>query len=507
VAFRVGNDLKRVSVDGGAVRTIGAIGELALPGSWSAEDTILYTGEDGVYELPANGGAPQRLTRSDRQAGERGHRFPQLLPGRRGVLLATPKGSSVLWSESLIVAQPLDGGERKILIEGGSDPRYLPSGHIAFARRGALWAAPFDAARLEVVGAPVIVVEDIMHAEAGRNSGLNTGTAQFSVSASGALAYVPGGVFPEDEFSLTWVDGSGKAEPLSLPPAQYVHPRISPDGRRLAYVTGTAGLGTGQIWVYDIAREVPVRLAGAGDAFAPVWSPDGTRLAFSRVGGGLYWTYADGRGSPQLIGSTDGTFGVLMQPSSWSSGDVLAFVGPAGPRAPQAIWTVRMDGASEPALFTSTESVAARHPVFSPDGRWVAYSASEPGGAGPSDVYVRPFPEGAPLQRISLEGGREPTWSGDGRQLFYTVPVGLRQGNRPMMVVDVATEPVFTPSRARLLFEGNYGGTDPVRNYDVAPDGERFLMVQPLEAAQEPVTSIELVLNWLTELEQRVPAP
>jgi dipeptidyl aminopeptidase/acylaminoacyl peptidase len=420
------------------------------------------------------------------------------------VLLATPKGSSVLWSESLIVAQPLDGGERKVLIEGGSDPRYLPSGHIAFARRGALWAAPFDAARLDVVGAPVIVVEDVMQAEGGGNTALNTGTAQFSVSASGALAYVPGGIFPEDEFSLTWVDGSGQAEPLPLPPASYVHPRISPEGRRLAYVLGTAGLGTGgQIWVYDIAREIPVRLAGAGNALAPVWSPDGTRLAFSGYGGGMYWTYADGRSPPQPIGSMDGTVGVL-QPSSWSSGDVLAFVGPAGPTGPRAIWTVRMDGASEPALFASTESPAG-HPVFSPDGRWLAYAASEP-GAGPSDVYVRPFPGGVPLYRISLDGGFQPTWSADGRQLFYTAP-DPQQGNQPMMVVDVATEPEFTPSRARLLFEGHYGGSTPVRNYDVAPDGARFLMVQPLEAPREPVTSIELVLNWLTELKQRVPAP
>jgi hypothetical protein len=216
----------------------------------------------------------------------------------------------------------------------------------------------------------------------------------------------------------------------------------------------------------------------------------------------MYWTYADGRSPPQPIGSMDGTVGVL-QPSSWSSDDVLAFVGPAAPRGAFAIWTVRMDGASEPAPFASTESPAG-HPVFSPDGRWLAYAASEPGGAGPSDVYVRPFPGGVPLHRISLDGGFQPTWSADGRQLFYTAP-DPQQGNQPTMVVDVATEPEFTPSRARLLFEGHYSGSTPVRNYDVAPDGARFLMVQPLEAPREPVTSIELVLNWLTELEQRVP--
>ncbi len=175
-----------------------------------------------------------------------------MLPGRRAILFnaangAVPSG----WD---IVVQPLNGGESKVIVEGGSHPRYVSSGHIVFARNGALLAVAFDPVRLQVTGAPVVVVESVMHGEGGASGSMNAGGAQFSISDTGSLAYVPGGTYPRASNSLVFVDRNGVTEPLpGLPPtpAEHLFPRFSPDGTRLTYSVG--GFGDLQIWVYDIA--------------------------------------------------------------------------------------------------------------------------------------------------------------------------------------------------------------------------------------------------------------
>jgi serine/threonine-protein kinase len=502
VGFAVGSDLKRVSIDGGEVRTIAFAGDRAnLRGftDWTADDTILIEAATGVFEVPANGGEVTQLTRTDRAANEPFHPYPQMLPNRRGLLFSVASG--VVPSGWTIVVQPLDGGERKVVIEGGSQPRYVSSGHIVFARNGALWAVPFDVERLEASGAAAIVVEDVMHAERSAHPELRNGAAQFSVSSDGALAYVPGGLYAEPANSLVWADRSGATEPLPLPPGSYAYPRVSPDGTRLAYTAGVSGYDN-RLWTYDLALDVPLALTSA--AIAPVWSSDGTRLAFFG-GEGLLSISADGRGTPQPIGASEGTARARF-PSSWS-GDVLAFVtAPAGRSPIPGVWTLRMDGANQPEPFVQTDSASAG-PAFSPDGKWLAYSAAA-GADSPPDIYVRPFPEGAPVQRISTDGGWAPLWSPDGRQLFYRSPVaGEPFTTSRWMVVDVVTQPAFRPSRPRLLFQGSYADELYVRNFDITPDGERFLLVQLREMEPQPATSIDIVLNWFTELQERVPTP
>ena len=499
VGFVVGTELKRVPIEDGEVRTIATSGPSFAAGgaSWTEDDTILVPGSEGIYELPANGGNLVQLTQVARSAGELAHEYPQMLPGKRGLLFNVVNQSSVP-SDWAVVVETLDGSKRRLVVEGGSYPRYVPSGHIVFARHGAMLAVPFDASRLSVNGAPVVVVEDVMHGEGGRNSELNFGTAQFSVSNTGSLAYVPGGIYPEEPNSLIWVNRTGEVEPLPLPSHRHLWPRFSPDGTRLVYATG--GFGDTQLWVYDIELEVSIALTSTGENFEPVWSPDGTRLAFSRLGedGGLFWVAADGSGAPEPIHE-----GVRGDPSSWSTDNVLAFVSRAGPEEPRGIWTLLMDGESEPEPFLESESDWL-YPDLSPDGKWIAYTSAE---TGRDEVYVRPFPAGAPVQRISSDGGEAPLWSRDGRQLFYRM-FDKETDTEKFMVVDVVTEPAFARSAPRLLFEGAYDTTTPVRSYDISPDDQRFVIrtSSGIEVEPQPVTSINIALNWFEELKRLAPA-
>ena len=500
VGFFNGFRFKRVSLESGEVRTITTSGleGFSVGGSWTTADTIVLSTGEAVWEVPADGGTLNRLT----APGAGLHiLYPELLPGAGALLFNVQTGLTTPPSEWNIVVYSLDTHDRKVVVEGGSDPRYVPSGHILFVRLGTLMAVPFDVERLEATGPPVAVLEDVLHAERGGHANLNTGAAQFSVSHSGTLAYAPGGIYPVNEHPLVWLDRSGTSEPLSLPPRAYLDPRFSPDGTRLVYMQGVEG--DRQLWVYDIALETPTRLTAAGENLWPVWSPNGTRLAFtSRVEGRfpMFTMAADGSGEPQRITASDGGF---EQPGSWSSDDVLAFVQGTD------IWTVSMDGDGSPQPFVE-DPFRTWWPAFSPDGRWLAYASDE---TGRPEVYVRPFPAGEPGYRISTAGGRSPVWSADGRQLFFRV-VSERQVAE-MMVVDVRTDAVFTRSQPRKLFEsaapraaglpGEFIRTVPSRAYDISPDGQRFVIPDEDHYEQQPATSINIVLNWTKELLERVP--
>ena len=387
----IDTQLKRMSLDSGEIRTIARSGPEFVPqgASWTTQETILLPSGDAIYELPATGGSLSRLTTFDSTQGER-LVYPELLPGGRAVLYNVALGE--VPSQWDIVVESLDTGQRRVVVEGGSDPRYISSGHIVFVRTGSLMAVPFDVARLEVTGAPVVVVEDVMQAERGINGYLNTGAGQFSVSQSGSLAYISGGVYPAAEESLVWVDRNGASEPIPVPPGNYVHPRVSPDGRRLAYAEGPRG--DKQVWVYDIRLEVPVRLTTTGENAAVVWSPDSTRLAFMSTGeGGTYRLLAmaaDGSGEPQQLTESE----TLLTPSSWSTDGVLAFVSFAQDAGD--IWTVLVDDGREPQPFLE-RPFTDRWPVFSPDGSWLAYASDETGRFETCD----PFRVASTVHRIS----------------------------------------------------------------------------------------------------------
>ena len=277
---------------------------------------------------------------------------------------------------------------------------------------------------------------------------------------------------------------------------QFWNPRISPDGRYLAYVRGRSGQY--DLWVYDIQRETsPTRLTSQRDVDAPVWSPDSRRIAFSSTGGDsvldIFILAADGTGdiSPLTASSHD------QYPASWSPEGMLAFLDyPVDSGADLWMLSTAGEGSEDPELFLDSPA-NLWHPTFSPDGRWLAYASNE---ADRWEVYVQPYPGPGRAVSISIGGGSRPAWSRIGRELFY------RETTSRMMVVDyeVAADGSFDAGKPRLLFEGAYRATYPLRNYDVSSDG-RFVMGSYEDQPEpQPVTQINIVLNWFEELKRVV---
>ncbi len=328
----------------------------------------------------------------------------------------------------------------------------------------------------------------------------NRGVGHFSLSHLGTLVYVPGGASEGGSSSLVWVDREGAVEPLGAPPHAYRGPRLSPDGQRLAVeIAGTKR----DIWVYDIARQTLTRLTFEGENQQPQWTPDGKRVTWRSirdgVPGNLFWKLADGTGAVERL--TTGEF--RQQPGSWSpDGQLLAFhqqpsVGSS--LTSRDIWILPLEGERKPQSILQTQFNELA-PVFSPDGHWLAYVSDE---SGRNEIYVRPFPKVEEGKwQISTDGGVEPRWAPNRRELFYRTGSG-----RQMMAVDITTEPTFRPGSPRLLFEGNFlSGAIGGAFYDVTSDGQRFVMVQ-LAGQDSEVSQINVVLNWFEELKRLVPTP
>jgi Tol biopolymer transport system component len=317
-----------------------------------------------------------------------------------------------------------------------------------------------------------------------------SGAAQYSFSATGSLVYVPGAV-QSNQSKLVWVNRNGAEQTLAAAAHAYVSPRHSPDGRRVAVgITEQES----QTWLYDLSRETLTRFTFEKNMnIYPTWTPDGKRIAFDSSRDGpqnLFWQMADGSGGLERLATSE----YSNAPMSWSpDGQLLAFI-EITPTTGYDIWVLRMsDRKAEPFLRTPfNEGV----PQFSPDGRWLAYISDE---SGRFEVYVQPYPGPGGKWQISTEGGREPVWNHNGRELFY------RSGDK-MMAVDIVTQPGFTAGKPRTLFEGQYQPTAATfPNYDVSLDGQRFLMLKPVDQAQASPTQINVVLNWFEELKQKVP--
>ena len=487
VVFSTNDDAtwKKVSILGGPPVTLFPNEGAPRGASWGPDDTILFahnvTGK-GLARGPAAGGDLEVLTTPDAEQGEINHWWPEILPGGEAVLFTIVKGQGTENME--IAVLDLATREQKVLIRGGSNPLYAVTGHIIYGVEGTLRAVPFDLDRLEVTGEPVPVLEGVMTA--------GSGAAEFSLSADGSLVYVPGGNF--QGMTLAWVNRQGQATPLTEDSHPYGHVRLSPNGN---WATTDIASATGfDIWIYDVERKTNTRLTFEGSNNRhPIWTPDGNRVTFDSDRSGdrdLYWKPADGSDEAELLLTKEGA----QVATSWSpDGQILAFE----EQKPTGDWDISLlplEGDRTPVPFLDTP-FTERGPMFSPDGKWIAYVSNE---SGRNEVYVQPYPGPGGKRQISTDGGVEPVWSANGRELFY------REGTQ-MVAVAVGTQPTFTAGTPQVLFAGAEYPLDTSGHpgYDVSADGQHFLMKSvPQDAGSTP---LYVVLNWFEELKERVPVP
>jgi eukaryotic-like serine/threonine-protein kinase len=414
LGFFTGGKLKKVSVSGGAAVTLG---DAMNPqgSSWSSQGMIAFGSEPASVLLQVSdaGGTPQALTHLEK--GETDHDWPEFFPGDKTVLFAASGDDR---ANGQVAIQSLATGVRHNLMQGATHPHYAPSGQLVYAQGGNLIAVPFDLRRLEVTGGAVPVVEGVLQST-------TSGATQYSLSATGSLAYVSGVAQATEQRSLVWVSRNGTGQPLPIPLHEYLTPRLSPDGRRLAVRMSD------QVWLYDLSRGTQTRFTfEGGENGGPLWTPDGKRISFESTNEGasdIFWQMADGSGGlERLI-----TSAYPQAPSSWSpDGQLLAFVRFNSNKRLE-IWVLRLgDRKAQPFLQTRFDEAA---PQFSNDGRWLAYMSNE---SGRYEVYVQPYPGPGGKWQISTEGGTEPIWNPNGRELFY------RSGDK-MMAVEITTQLVL----------------------------------------------------------------
>jgi Tol biopolymer transport system component len=498
VLYIEGGQMRRTAISGGASLALASVSSL-LGATTNADGTILYGSIDGVWQIAADGGAPERLITID--AGEFAV-APHRLPRGDWILYSVMRFLSgrINSVEPLeVVVESPASGERRALGIRGSDARYLPTGHLVYANEGVLYAVRFDVDRLEIVGSPVSVVEGVRSTV--------TGLSQFDISAAGHLVYVPGpAVTPDRGLSIGIADRSGTLTQL-VPAGPYGHVRAAPDGARLAIDSDDGDEAI--VWIYDVGGGSAMRrLTFGGRNQFPVWSPGGERVAFQsdRDGDlGIYAQRVDGVGGAERL--TTAADGEAHIPESWSpDGKYLSFA-----VVDANTWTLSIlsleDGVAR--VFGSVQSIEPPGSVFSPDGKWIAYHVLREGADAlttASGVFVEPFPEAeAVYQAPKVTRDFQPLWSRDGAELYY---VGTTMsGQLAAVAVSMGSGVSFgnTELIPFALTAGRLSGA--VRAFDVLPDG-RFVgpvTATALEATADSPSEVRLVVNWFEELKRLVP--
>jgi serine/threonine protein kinase/Tol biopolymer transport system component len=482
VAFFARGWLRKAAVQGGApVDLCRAASDRG--GTWLADGTIVFSPfyTAGLYRIPAEGGEMEAVTTPDPGRDERTHRWPGAFPGRPAIVFTIGTLEEPgYYEDATIAVLDLESGEMRRVIDGGSFARFTSDGDLLYSREGALLAVPFDFDGLEVTGPPTTVLEGVSRTP-------TSGAVDFSVAENGTIMYVPetAGSAP---VSMVWVDREGRTATIMRTPKPFLGPRLSPDATRVTIGIGQ-GLGDGDIWVHDLQRGTSLRLTFEGDYTCPIWTADGRRVAFGVTAGGsegVAWRAADGSDVQQMVFREHAEY--VAQPQTWAGDSGTLIYSRMGGRGTMDLMQyVPGEPEPQPILDGPAREGAGG---LSPDGRWMVYCSDE---SGQFEVYVRPYPGPGGRWQISTEGGKGPVWSRDGGEIFYT------DGPR-MMVVPVATDPVFSAETPRELFEiGFFRGTAPWQDYDVTPDGKRFLMFLP-SPDDPPRRQINIVTHFTSDL-------
>jgi eukaryotic-like serine/threonine-protein kinase len=481
--------IKKIAVAGGAPVTLGQVSAAPYGASWRGS-TILFGmnigATFGIQRIADTGGVAETIITVDAKKERAIH--PQLLDdGAHVLFVVRPPGGTE--TDGQVVVQPLTGGERKVLVKGGTDARVLPGGVLVYVHDSTLLAVPFDAKRLAVTGGPVPIVEGVTETS-------TTWAGQFAIADNGTLVFSPGTTAGAGARNLVWVDREGHEQPIAAKPRAYRYPRVSPDGSRIATDSNDED---SDIWVFDLAKETLTRLTfGPAVELYPTWAPGGREIIFSSGESptsvqDIQSQAADGTGAERPI-TKNLTGGYVSSVTPDGKTIVFRLGGGGDPNAD--LMAIQSDGTNRRPLL-SKPNYSERNAVISPDGRWMAYDSNE---TGRFEVYVRPFPEvEAGHWQVSAEGGVQPMWAGT--ELFF---IG---SSVPFPVMSVAVQPgaSFTFAKPRHLFDSaNYAQGIPGRAMDVAPDGKRFLALKPVANDIGNRPALVVVSHWFDEVRARV---
>ena len=480
--------LKRISVNGGVPLAICDTNPAPFGLQWTDRGIFFGQVGRGIARVSPTGGSPELVVAIP--GAESLVHGPQLLPDNDTLLFSVARAgsSSATFWDAQVFTHSLSTGRRKTVLEGGSDARYLPSGHLVYMVEGTMMAVPFDLQRLQVTGGAVPVVAGVR-----RGASAVGGAMQAAISNSGTLAYVVGP--PRAGRDDIWLfDRKGGASPLKLAPGSYSVPRVSPNGKHLAFETHDGR--NAMVSIYPLSGDrSPRRLTYGGNNRLPVWSRDNNRLAFQsdREGDrGIFWQPVDGGGAERLTRAAEGE---VHTPEAWSRlDDVLVYSVAAGER--WSLWMLSLATRKATPVSDVQSSRIPPDATFSHDGRWLAYQISD-AGAAEGTTYVQPYPLTGTKYEIG-RGGR-PQWSPDGKELFF-IPAPSQ-----LSAVGVLTEPAFAVTPAYSL-PRRFGLAPPAgpRPYDILPDG-RFVAVDAAhQTGETPYQQIHVVLNWFDELKRTV---
>ncbi len=466
IAFVSGRGLQKIRSTGGAPVRIGALagyGAFANGAHWATDDFIYYTEKGRIWRLFGNGGEPEPLTPVPTESGP-SYAEPFALP-KAGLVLCNTQARTQRTPELFAIA--LETGEIHNLGMPGSDAQYLPTGHLLFRQDDRAMVGAFDLGKLEFVGAPVPALERVA---------MDRSSMQIAVSANGTVAYLP--MRPGDTQSLVYVDHVGTMEPVftsDLPFATFSDLRISPDGSRVAVSTGY------QIWMIDLRTQTPTLLTESG--FYPLWSPDGSQLIYGSTRGETFDVYGVpvdlSRPETLLLDAKNN-----MRTMDWAPQNIVVLREQIPEKGMDLLtWADVADSTSLTMFLDGQDDELA--PDVSPDGRWIAYVSNY---SGSDEIYVTSFPVAGARSKVSNQGGHSPVWSPDGRTLYYVQ--GLK-----MIAASIETTPAIRIVDRKVLFEEEFVQYRWSRQFDLTPDGTRFIMIK-----NPPRSTIEVITNWFAEL-------